>query len=294
MSESAQVWINGRIVPAAEARVSVFDHGLLYGDGVFEGIRFYNRQPFRLRAHLQRLRHSAAAIRLKVPYDESALSTAVAATVDAFTESDGYVRLLITRGEGPLGIDPATCRQPNVIVITDRMALVSETQRQQGIRLAVAATRRLPVDGLDPRIKSLNYLNHILARMEASNAGAQEAVLLNTAGHVTEGSADNLFVVRSGVLMTPPTSDGALDGITRGIVLDLAAEANMPARETTLTPYDLYTAEECFLTGTGAELIPVRKVDQRPLQSCPGPVFTDLQRRFQNLVAAETAAGGDE
>jgi len=281
-------WLNGNLVSPNEARISVFDHGLLYGDGVFEGIRFYRRVPFRLEEHLRRLERSARSIVLTIPYDRKALSVAVAETIGAFDEPDGYIRLVVTRGNGKLGIDPRSCERANVFIVADQLALVSEEVRQNGARLIIAATRRLGPDGLDPRIKSLNYLNHILARIEADQVGADEAVLLNHAGHVTEGSAENLFIVTDGVLLTPPVTDGALEGITRGAVLELAEKLDIPFAEKSLTPYDLYTADECFLAGTGAELIPVREISSRPLESDLRPEFTRLQKAFAELLEEET------
>ncbi|HHH48303.1 MAG TPA: branched-chain-amino-acid transaminase [Gammaproteobacteria bacterium] len=283
-------WLNGEIMPMARACIPVSDHGLLYGDGVFEGVRFYRGRAFRLSGHLRRLRDSAAAIGLMLPLEQGVLETAVADLIAAFGAPEGYLRLVVTRGVGALGLDPASCKRGNVFIIAAQMALVDEAERRRGIRAIIAATRRLPVDGLDPRIKSLNYLNHILARMEASHAGAQEAILLNGRGHVCEGSADNVFIVREGALLTPPVSDGALDGVTRGVVMALAARAGIACREATLTPYDLYTADECFLTGTGAELIPVRDIDGRAPRQCPGVVYRELQARFQALIQRETAA----
>lgn len=277
-------WMNGALVALDQARVSVFDHGLLYGDGVFEGIRFYHGHAFRLAAHLDRLYRSAAALRLTIPYDRAALTAAVHAAIAAFHAQDGYLRLVVTRGEGKLGLDPGTCVRGNTFILADRLALVNE-----GARLIVAATRRLAPDGLDPRIKSLNYLNHILARLEASNAGADEAILLNAQGRVAEGTADNIFIVRDKVLLTPPACDGALEGITRAVVLELAASLHIPARETSLAPYDLYTADEAFLTGTGAELIPVREVDGRALAHSPGPVFRRLRHAFGDIIRRESA-----
>ena len=287
MSDLAQCWINGCLMPGSEARISVFDHGLLYGDGVFEGIRFYRGRAFRLQAHLQRLMDSAAAIRLMVPYTQDELTQAVADIIDAFSKPDGYLRLIVTRGNGPLGLDPNSCTQPTVIIIADRLLMIDARQRQQGAKVIIASTRRLPADGLDGRIKSLNYLNNILARIEANQAGADEAILLNQSGYLAEGSADNLFVVRDGQLFTPRPTDGALQGVTRGVVMDLAAEKSIPVSACALTAYDLYTADECFLTGTGAELIPVRDVDGRPLRQCPGPVFSCLSRAFSELIAVE-------
>lgn len=286
--KASQCWLNGKLVPASQARISVLDHGLLYGDGVFEGIRFYNGRAFRLSRHLDRLYCSAAAIRLSIPYDAGAMDMAVNDTIAAFGAPEGYLRLVITRGEGKLGLDPDTCHRPNVFIIADQLAMVSETVCRNGARVIIASTRRLGADGLDPRIKSLNYLNHILARMEATNAGADEAILLNASGHVAEGTADNVFIVRHGKLLTPRPTDGALEGITRNVIQELALELGMGFAETPLGPYDLYTANECFLTGTGAELIPVREVDGRPLKACPGPVFSTLLAGFRALIGRET------
>ena len=281
-------WINGRLRPEQEAVLPVTDHGLLYGDGIFEGIRFYHRHPFRLAAHLQRLADSAAAIQLTLPCSQARLVEAVNEIIDAFPKENGYLRLMLTRGSGPLGLDPAACRQPNTILIASQLEMASPKQRREGIKLVVATTRRQSADGLDPRIKSLNYLNAILARMDASRAGAQEAVLLNPQGRVAEGSAENLFIVRDGRLSTPRPIDGALAGVTRRVVLELAEALNIPAREAPLTPYDLYTADECFLSGTGAELIPVREVDGRPLRHCPGAIFSMLSHAFQQQIKQET------
>ena len=280
-------WLDGTVVPVEKARIPVLDHGLLYGDGVFEGVRLYQGRPFLLDAHLERLLRSARAIGLDLPWSRAALVEAVQATVSAWGRPEGYLRILITRGEGALGIDPRSCTRPRLLVIAGELTLVPERVREEGARVIVAATRRLPPDGLDPRIKSLNYLNHILARLEANAAGADEALLLNAQGRVAEGSADNLFVAQEGVLLTPPPIDGALAGITRALILELARDAGIEAREVSLAPYDLYTADECFLTGTGAELIPVREVDGRAMGACPGPLFRRLQRAFQARVEAE-------
>lgn len=284
----AMCWINGEVMDAAQARVSVFDRGLLYGDGVFEGIRFYNHRVFRLQRHLQRLQDSATAIGLPLPLSLQALAQAIHEVIAAYAQADGYLRLVVTRGEGPLGINPASCKHPTTFIIADRLGFVAEDIRQRGARLVIASTRRLSADGLDPRIKSLNYLNHILARMEANHAQADEAILLNASGHVSEGSSDNVFIVRDRQLFTPPVTDGALDGVTRGVVLELARELGIPSREKTLAPYDLYTADECFLTGTAVELVPVREIDGRVLPSCPGHVFHRLQTGFIDLTQRET------
>jgi branched-chain amino acid aminotransferase len=285
---SASCWMNGSLVPTEQARVSVFDHGLLYGDGVFEGIRFYRGRAFRLQAHLERLLLSARAIALVLPYSLAELTAAIVATINAAPNRDGYLRLVVTRGVGALGIDPASCSAPSVFIIAAPLALVSEAVRAQGAKVIIAATRRLGPDGLDPRIKSLNYLNHILARMEATHAGADEAILLNSAGRIAEGSADNIFIVKNGELLTPPVIEGALDGITRQVVLELAVQLGIKFRETPLAPYDLFTADECFLTGTGAELIPVSEVDGRKIPECPGPIYTRLAQAFKELVGTES------
>jgi branched-chain amino acid aminotransferase len=280
----ALCWKEGVIAPAVTTAVSVLDHGLLYGDGVFEGLRFYRRRVFRLADHLRRLEDSARAIGLQIPLAVGALAQAIAELVAAFECDDGYLRLVVTRGVGPLGLDPARCAQPTVFIIADRLALVGAEQCERGVDLIIAATRRLGVDGLDPRIKSLNYLNHILARMEATHAGADEAILLNAQGRVAEASSENIFVVRDNVLRTPPVIDGALDGITRNTVITLARDLGIECSEASLAPYDLYNADEAFLTGTGAELIPVRAIDGRELRSCPGPYFVRLRNAFRSCV----------
>ena len=284
-------WLNGRIVPSEQACIPLTDHGLLYGDGVFEGIRFYHGHALRLVQHIERLYRSARALCLVPPCTEGELTAAIEETIAAFDGPDGYLRVVVTRGAGKLGLDPKSCARPNLFIIAYALAMVSAEVRARGARVIIAATRRLPPDGLDPRVKSLNYLNHILARIEAANAGADEAILLNAQGRVTEGTADNVFIVRAGALYTPPASDGALQGITRALVIDLAVELGIACTETSLTAYDLYTADDCFLTGTGAELIPVREVDGRALTSSPGAVFARVQQAFKALVRRECARG---
>jgi branched-chain amino acid aminotransferase len=287
MAEQTLCWMNGELLPVSAAKISVLDHGLLYGDGVFEGVRFYNRQPFKLEEHLQRLERSARAIALALPVTREELRHAAKELIMAFHTAEGYLRIVLTRGEGAMGLDPRGCRHPNLFIIADQLQLVSEEVRQQGIRLVIASIRRLPLDGLDPRIKSLNYLNHILARIEANNANADEAILLNQQGRVAEGSAENIFIVRNGNLVTPPVTEGALEGITRQTVIDLANRAAIPAKEAPLAPYDLYTADECFLTGSGAELIPVREVDGRRMTDCPGEVYSSLLAMFKKVVRVQ-------
>lgn len=288
MSTDALCWINGAIIPAHAAKISVFDHGLLYGDGVFEGIRFYNKRSFRLQEHLLRLERSARAIALQLPYSLQQMAEFIAATVNAANFDNGYLRVVITRGAGSLGIDPRNCAQPDFFVIADTLQMVKAEARENGARLIIASTRRLPMDGLDPRVKSLNYLNHILARIEANQAGMDEAILLNRNGHVAEGTADNIFIVHNGVLLTPPVSDGALEGITRNLIIELALRNRIPLQEKSIAPYDLHTADEVFLTGTGAELIPVREIDGRAMTQCPGPLYRQLQELFSAQVQMET------
>lgn len=277
-------WLNGHVVDADNAKLSVYDHGLLYGDGVFEGLRFYHNKVFRLEEHLHRLFDSAAAICLTIPFTKEELTKAVENSIEVYADDTGYIRLVITRGEGKLGVNPELCKKPNTFMIVDKLDMLSDRIKQKGARLVIATTRRLPIDGLDPRIKSLNYLNHILARIEATNAGADEAILLNAQGFVTEGSADNIFIVKNCVLLTPPVSDGVLNGITRQTVIDLAQKQNIKCIETSLSPYDLYTADECFLTGTAIELTPVSEIEGRKIQKSPGDVFLSLQTAFFDLV----------
>lgn len=288
---AGKCWIDGKVMPLDEARIPVLDHGLLYGDGVFEGIRFHHRRPFLLEAHLERLFDSARAIGLARPWSMQEIESILEQTINACDFESGYIRLLLTRGDGALGIDPRSCPQPRLIVIADQLQMVNERVRREGAKLIIASTRRLPPDGLDPRIKSLNYLNHILARMEANRCEADEAVLLNAQGRVTEGTVDNLFIVKRGRLLTPPVTDGALAGITRDLLLQLAREQGIETREQSLSAYDLHCADECFLSGTAAELIPVRSIDGRDMGHCLGEVFQSLQSAFQRYVAQVSGQG---
>jgi len=280
--------IDGRLVPREEARVSVFDHGLLYGDGVFEGIRIYERRIFRLDAHLARLEASAHAIGLALPMDRATLAAAVAETVRANRQEQGYIRLVVTRGEGPLGLDPTTCARPCVIIIVAALAVYPAEHYASGIRVVTAATRQVPAASVDPRIKSLNYLKNVLARMEAHEAGASEALMLNPEGFVAECTADNVFAVHGRRILTPPATEGALDGITAGVVRDLALADGLAWDERRLARYDLFVADECFLTGTGAEIIPVVRLDGRRIGSGePGPVTRRLSAAFRELAGRE-------
>jgi len=287
MQSKAICWKNGEIMEANEATVSVFDHGFLYGDGVFEGIRFYHGCAFRLKEHLQRLTDSARAIALDMPYTQDELTGAIAESIAAFGEKSGYIRLIVTRGEGCLGINPKNCRRPTTLIIVDHLTMVSSEARNKGVRLIIASTRKLAPDGLDPRIKSLNYLNHIMARIEANHAGTDEALLLNAQGYVAEGTADNVFIIKGDTLLTPPISDGALAGITRAAIIGLAQESGIEIVEQSLAAYDIYTADACFLTGTGAELIPVAEIDGRILPQCPGDMFDHLNKSYHAFIDRE-------
>jgi len=249
MSINGICWINNTIVPLDEARISVMDHGLLYGDGIFEGIRFYSNKAFLLDSHLARLAASAKAIALTLPHSATEISTMIQSVINQYKQPQGYLRLIVTRGIGSLGINPAQCANPEFIIIASPLHISDEQTRFQGIRAIIASTRRIPADCLSPQIKSLNYLNSILARIEANQAGVDEAIMLNQQGFITEGTVDNIFIARKGEIYTPP-----------------------------------YTADECFLSGTGAELIAVREVDGRVLNNCPGDVFTQISGQFQAYI----------
>ena len=285
MNENALCWINQTIKPAREAAISVFDHGLLYGDGVFEGLRFYNNKTFMLEAHLQRLLNSAEGIDLQLPYSTEQMATAIGQLVDAYPGDSGYLRLVVTRGEGSLGIDPRKCARPNLFIIADELAVMDMTEPMQGVSLHVAQTRRTPAQCLNPKVKSLNYLNNILARIEATQAGCDEALMLNTEGYVSEGSVDNIFIVVDGVLKTPPLEDGMLEGITRAVVIDVATAAGIPCEQVSLRVSDLQQADECFLTGTGAELIPVRQIGEHVFGAVQNPQVAIIMQGFKNFIA---------
>jgi branched-chain amino acid aminotransferase len=279
------IFMNDRLVPEEEARVSVFDHGLLYGDGVFEGLRSYSGRVFRLDAHLDRLYASARAICLEIPLAKEAVAKAVIDTLAANKLTDGYVRLLVTRGSGSLGLDPNRTKNPQVIVIADTISLYPREFYEKGLRIVTAATQRTQSAALSPRIKSLNYLNNIMAKLEGLQAGCVEALMLNHKGEVAECTGDNIFVVRGGRLLTPPPDAGILEGITRNAVMELAHSAGIDCREATLVRHDLYTADECFLTGTAAEVIPVVEIDGRRIgHGHPGPVTARLTADFHSLV----------
>jgi len=276
-----KVWIEGEVVDGSEARISVLDHGLLYGDGVFEGIRIYGRRVFRLDAHMERFANSAKALALELPGGAAAAREVVLETARAFGADEAYVRLIATRGDGPLGVDPTQCSEPRLICIVDQIAVYPDHKRSAGIDLLTSSWRRPPADVLDPRVKSLNYLNNVLAKLEAKQRGGDEALLLNAAGAIAETSVANVFAVRGGDLLTPPPSDGALEGITRATVLELATSLGIPARAQSLGRFDLFAADEVFLTGSGAGLVPVRSLDGQSLGAgVPGPIYEKIWSAF--------------
>jgi branched-chain amino acid aminotransferase len=283
-----EIYLDGEWCSRETAKVSVFDHGLLYGDGVFEGIRIYNRRIFRLEAHLDRLYDSARALALTIPMPPAEMADTVREAVRRNKKEDGYIRLVVTRGVGDLGIDPRKCAKASVFIIVTDISVYPPELYARGIKVVTAATRQVSHDAFDSRVKSLNYLKNILAKLDAHQAGAHEAIMLNSAGYIAECTADNLFVVRHGKLSTPAPQDGALEGITRGAVLELAGEAGIAAAEPRLTRYDIYTAEECFVTGTGAELMPVTEADGRAVGDAkPGPITRKLSEAFHALVRHE-------
>jgi branched-chain amino acid aminotransferase len=280
-----KVWIDGRVVEAGEARIPVLDHGFLYGDGVFEGIRVLGRRIYKLEGHLARFAVSARAIGLELPGGVAAARAAVMETVRALGRDEAYVRLIATRGEGPLGVDPTTCPRGRLLCLADALRLFSAETAAAGIELVTVSLRRPPADVLDPRVKSLNYLNNALAKLEARQRGADEALLLNHAGMVAEASAANVFAAIGGRLLTPPPTDGALAGLTRAGVLELAAELGIPAEERTLGRYDLFAADEVFLTGSGAGIVPVRRFDGRTVGAgAPGPLTARIAAAFPDYA----------
>jgi branched-chain amino acid aminotransferase len=287
-----KVWLNGELIPAPEARLSIFEHGLLYGDGIFEGLRSYGGRVFDAAAHLRRFFDSARAIMLELPYGFDELTATLNAALEAngllASDKDGYLRLVATRGVGLIGLSPTRAGRPNVFIIAQPLGIYRPEVYEHGMRAIVSSvTRNLP-NALPPRIKSLNYLNNILAKIEAHNAGVDEAIMLNHLGYVAEATADNLFIVRSGQLQTPPTSAGILEGITRGHVIRLAREAGIEVVEKNLERMDLYSADEVFLTGTAAEIVPVVEIDRRRIGSGqPGPITRQLMASYSRLVRGQ-------
>ena len=282
-----KIYVDGNYFDENNAKISVFDHGLLYGDGIFEGLRAYNGRVFRLKEHIDRLFASAKAILLTLPKTHAEIVTAVVETCRQNQIRDGYIRLLVTRGVGTLGLNPNRCKHPSMIIIADTIQLYSPELYSKGMEIVTVATVRNLHSALNPAIKSLNYLNNVLARIEAANAGCEEAVMLNAEGYVAECTGDNIFIVKSGQLFTPPLSAGTLYGITRAVVMQLAKEEGMSVAEPNLTRYDLFNADECFLTGTGAEVIPIVKIDGRQIgDGKPGPVTLKLVDQYRSLTKA--------
>lgn len=280
-----QIYIDGNFYPQEDAKISVFDHGLLYGDGVFEGIRFYNDRVFRLEQHIARLFDSAKAIHLTIPATREEICEMTLATIRKNDLHDGYIRLVVTRGVGSLGLSPYHCKQASIIVIASTISLYPAEKYEKGLILATCGTRRPSHDSLSPAVKSLNYLSNIMAKVEAMAAGAEEGVMLNTSGYVAECTGDNIFIVKNGVIYTPTVGSGSLYGITRSVVMELAAEAGIPLKEIEMSRYDLYTADEVFLTGTAAEVVPVSEYDKRVIGAGePGKITRQLITAFRNLV----------
>ena len=282
-----KVYIDGHYYDEKDAKISVFDHGLLYGDGIFEGIRAYNGRVFKLKEHIDRLFYSAKAILLNVPLTHEQVCRAVVETCRQNSIRDGYIRLVVTRGVGGLGLNPNKCKHPSVIVIADKIQLYPPEMYERGLEIITVPTVRNLHSAVNPAIKSLNYLNNILAKIEANLGGCEEAIMLNAQGYVAECTGDNVFILKHGKMFTPPLSAGALYGITRSVVIDLARESGIEVSEPDLTRYDLFNADECFLTGTGAELIPVVKIDGRVIgDGKPGAITRDLVTRYKALTAS--------
>jgi branched-chain amino acid aminotransferase len=282
-----KVYIDGKFYDERNAKVSVFDHGLLYGDGVFEGIRAYNGRVFKLKEHIDRLFNSAKSILLNIPMSHAQVCDAVVESCRKNRIRDGYIRLVVTRGPGTLGLNPKSCKKGSVIVIAGRIQVYPPELYSRGMEIITVPTTRNLHSALNPAIKSLNYLNNIMAKIEANNSGCEEAIMLNAEGFVSECTADNIFIVKNNNIMTPPLSAGALYGITRGTVLEIAEESGHKVSEPNLTRYDLFCADECFLTGTGAEMMPIVKIDGRVIGSGkPGPVTLKLIGQYRALTNA--------
>ncbi len=280
-----KIYIDGKYCDEKNAKISVFDHGLLYGDGIFEGIRAYNGRVFKLQEHIDRLFCSAKAILLDIPISHAEMMKAVVNTCRKNKLRDCYIRLVVTRGIGTLGLNPNRCKRGSVIIIADKIQVYPKEMYENGMAIVTVATTRNLHSALNPAIKSLNYLNNILAKIEANIAGVEEAIMLNSEGFVAECTADNIFILKGGKMYTPPLSAGALYGITRGVVMDMAQEAGIPVSEPNLTRYDVFNADECFLTGTGAELIPVTKVDGRVIGTGkPGTITKSLVKSYHALT----------
>ncbi len=280
-----QIYLDGEYVDKSDAKISVFDHGLLYGDGVFEGIRIYNDRVFKLAEHLKRLYDGAKVLMMDVPIEKDELREAVLETVRRNKLSDGYIRLVVTRGVGDLGLNPIKCPKSSIFIVADTIKIYPDEIYKKGMKVITVSTRRNHIEALNPRIKSLNYLNNIMATLEVNRTDAQEGLMLNTDGYVTECIVDNLFIVEEGIIVTPPTSSGALKGVTRDTVIDLAREAGYGVEEKKLTLHEVYICDESFLTGTAAEIAPVTTVDERMISDGnPGPITVDLMKRFKKYA----------
>jgi len=282
------IYLNGKFVPEEEAKISVFDHGLLYGDGVFEGVRSYNGRIFKLTEHIKRLYDSAKAIMLEIPLESAELEKVVIQTVKINNLKDSYIRIVVTRGIGDLGLDPRKCKVPTVFVIASKIQLYPTSFYEKGLNIITVATRRNFPEAINPNIKSLNYLNNILAKIEANNAGAVEALILNQEGYVSECTGENIFIVKNNSLITPPTYAGVLEGITRNTIISIGKKINLEVKEINLTRYDLYISDECFLTGTAAEIIPVTYIDGRKIGTGkPGEITDKIKKEFKKIIESE-------
>ena len=285
MDEEPVVYIDGEYYPKSQAKISVFDHGLLYGDGVFEGIRAYKGVVFKLREHIDRLYNSAKAIMLDMPLVKEEMINAVLESLRKNNMQDAYIRLIVTRGVGDLGLDPRKCQKPTVIIIADHIRLYSSEAKERGIKAMIVWVRRNPVDTASHEIKSLNYLNSVLGKIEANIAGFDEAICLDKNGYVSEGVGENLFIVKNGKILTPPSSTGLLAGITREVIMKLAEKLGYTVVERNITPADLFSADEAFFTGTAAEITPIAEVNRRVIGECkPGPVTRNLMSAFEKLL----------
>ncbi|HQA59749.1 MAG: branched-chain-amino-acid transaminase [Tepidanaerobacteraceae bacterium] len=285
---SIQVYVNGEFFPKEEAKISVFDHGFLYGDGVFEGIRAYGGRVFKLKEHIDRLYDGARGIMLDIPLTKEEMTEVVLETLRRNQLKDAYIRLVVSRGKGDLGLDPRKCQKPTIICIADKIVLYPEELYTEGMEIITAATRRNRPEGVNAQMKSLNYLNNIMAKIEANLAGVPEALMLNTEDYVAECTGDNIFIVKNGVLITPPPFVGILVGITRNTIIELAKQMGIKVEEKVFTRYEVFTADECFLSGTAAEAIPVVKVDGRPIaDGKPGPVTKKIIEAFKELIKTE-------
>jgi len=285
---SIQIYINGKFYSKEDAKISVFDHGFLYGDGVFEGIRAYNGRVFKLKEHIDRLYNGANALLLNIPLSKEEMTEVVLETLRRNNLKDAYIRLVVSRGEGDLGLDPKKCKEPTIICIADKITLYPEKMYEEGLEIITSAVRRNPAEGVNPQIKSLNYLNNILAKIEANLYGALEALILNTEDYVAECTGDNIFIVKDGKLITPPPYVGILVGITRNVIIELARKQGINVEEKVFTRYEIFSADECFLTGTAAEVIPVVKLDGRPIgNGKPGPITKRLLNDFKEYIKNE-------